>query len=149
MRGSSRGVQGNFGREAGLESAQVCEDVSSHGRGDNPGDEIACMKQQTGPLVTVIVSCFGQLEYTRYCAPSVLRQSRQPVELLFLDCDSMDGMAEYLEGFAAASAARVWGRKVSGDFYVRGQSSDLRKRRDSHETAGSTRAHSVPELHHG
>ena len=58
-------------------------------------------------LVSIIVSCCGQLEYTRYCAPSVLRYSRQPCEILFLDCDSMDGTAEYLDGFAAAAPVRV------------------------------------------
>jgi GT2 family glycosyltransferase len=58
-------------------------------------------------LVTVVVACCGQLEYTRFCAPSVLRYSRPPFEVVFLDCDSLDGTAEYLEGFAAAAPMRV------------------------------------------
>jgi hypothetical protein len=58
-------------------------------------------------LVTVLVSCCGQLEYTRYCAPSVLRFSRAPVELMFLDCDSFDGTADYLDGFMGAAAVKV------------------------------------------
>ncbi len=43
------------------------------------------------PLVTVLVSCCGQLEFTRLCVPSLLRFSRQPYELFFLDSDSLDG----------------------------------------------------------
>jgi Glycosyltransferase like family 2 len=66
-------------------------------------------------LVTVIVSCCGQLEYTRLCAPSLLRYSRQPFELLFLDCDSLDGTSEYLEGLAAGSPARIEIAHVSAD----------------------------------
>jgi hypothetical protein len=69
--------------------------------------ETAFMTARSGALATVIVSCCGQLEYTRFCAPSVSRHSRQPVEVVFLDCDSMDGTAEYLEGFAAAAPFRI------------------------------------------
>jgi hypothetical protein len=54
-----------------------------------------------------LVTYCGQLEYTRICAPSLLRYSRPPYELLFLDCDSLDGTAEYLDGFPAAAPVKV------------------------------------------
>jgi glycosyltransferase involved in cell wall biosynthesis len=62
---------------------------------------------KTDRLVTVLVSCCGQLEYTRLCVPSLLRHSRQPFELIFLDCDSLDGTAEYLDGVAGAAPVRI------------------------------------------
>ena len=54
-------------------------------------------------LVSIIIPCCGQLEYTRLCVPSVLRYSRDPFELIFIDIGSLDGTAEYLEGIAAAA----------------------------------------------
>ncbi len=71
------------------------------------GNTLGQGMRPAGGLVTILVTCCGQLEYTRYCAPSLLRCSRQPFELLFLDCDSLDGTAEYLEGFAAAAPVKV------------------------------------------
>src|SRR5450631_2902490 len=58
-------------------------------------------------LVTVLVACCGQLEYTRLCVASLLRFSRQPYELFFLDSDSLDGTKEYLAGVAIAGPVRV------------------------------------------
>ncbi len=61
-----------------------------------------------GPgLVSLLIPCCGQLEYTRLCVPSVLKHSRPPFELLFLDIGSLDGTAEYLAGVAAAASVRV------------------------------------------
>jgi GT2 family glycosyltransferase len=73
------------------------------GRGSLPG------------LVSILIPCFGQLEYTRLCVPSVLRHSQPPYELLFLDGDSLDGTVEYLAGVAAAAAVRVEVRRFPGD----------------------------------
>jgi GT2 family glycosyltransferase len=70
---------------------------------------------KTDALATVIVSCCGQLEYTRLCVPSLLRFTRQPYELLFLDSDSRDGTAEYLEGLAAAAPAPMEVARVPAD----------------------------------
>src|SRR5260370_33339665 len=70
---------------------------------------------KTDSLVTILVACCGQLEYTRFCAPSLLGYSRQPFELVFLDCDSLDGTAEYLEGFAAAAPVRVEVTRVAAE----------------------------------
>ena len=70
---------------------------------------------KTDSLATVIVSCCGQLEYTRLCVPSLLRFTRQPYELLFLDSDSRDGTAEYLEGLAASAPVPVEIARVPAD----------------------------------
>jgi GT2 family glycosyltransferase len=58
-------------------------------------------------LVSVVVPCGGQLEYTRLCALSLLRHSRRPCDLIFLDVASLDGTSEYLAGVAAAAPLRV------------------------------------------
>ena len=60
-----------------------------------------------GVLVSILVPCCGMLEYTKLCVPSVLRHSRSPIELIFLDIGSLDGTAEYLAGIKAASSNRV------------------------------------------
>jgi GT2 family glycosyltransferase len=58
-------------------------------------------------LVSIVVPCCGQLEYTKMCVPSLLRHSRQPFELIFIDIGSLDGTAEYLAGVAAAAHVHV------------------------------------------
>src|SRR5262245_35236119 len=49
-------------------------------------------------LVSILMPCCGMLEYTKLCVPSLLRHSRQPYEIIFLDIGSLDGTAEYLAG---------------------------------------------------
>lgn len=66
-------------------------------------------------LVTIVVACCGQLEYTRLCVPGLLRHSRNPYELIFLDCGSLDGTTEYLAGLAAGVAVRVEVVRVPAD----------------------------------
>src|SRR6266516_104970 len=51
-------------------------------------------------LVSIVVPCCGMLEYTKLCVPSILKHSRPPYELIFLDIGSLDGTAEYLAGVA-------------------------------------------------
>jgi GT2 family glycosyltransferase len=63
--------------------------------------------RESARLVSVVVPCCGQLEHTRMCVPSLLRHSRRPCELIFLDVASLDGTAEYLAGVAAAAPVRV------------------------------------------
>lgn len=58
-------------------------------------------------LVSVVVLCCGQLEYTRLCAPSVLRFSRPPFEVVAVDSGALDGTAEYWSGVQAAAPCRV------------------------------------------
>ncbi len=58
-------------------------------------------------LVSVLVPCVGQLEYTRLLVPGLLRHTRPPFELIFLDIGSLDGTAEYLAGVAAAAGSQL------------------------------------------
>src|SRR5437764_6480252 len=58
-------------------------------------------------LVSIVVPCCGMLDYTKLCAPSVLRHSREPFELIFLDVGSLDGTAEYLAGLRDGPASRL------------------------------------------
>ncbi len=66
-------------------------------------------------LVSILVPCCGQLEYTQLCVPSLLRHSRAPCELVFLDIGSLDGTVEYLKGVAAAASLRVVVIRASTD----------------------------------
>jgi O-antigen biosynthesis protein len=59
------------------------------------------------PLVSIVIPCCGMLEYTKLCIPSVLRYSREPIELIFLDIGSLDGTAEYLAGLRDGLHGRV------------------------------------------
>jgi O-antigen biosynthesis protein len=58
-------------------------------------------------MVSIVMPCCGQLEYTRMSVPRVLRHSRPPFEVLFIDAGSLDGTSEYLDGVAAAAPVRV------------------------------------------
>src|SRR5438105_2546195 len=87
--------------------------ISQHGQagrtertGKVAPDQPASVLSPPG-LVSVLVACCGQLEYTRLCVPGLLRHSRTPFELIFLDLGSLDGTAEYLAGVAAAAPVRV------------------------------------------
>src|SRR5437660_873614 len=61
----------------------------------------------TTGLVSIVVPCCGMLEYTKLCVPSILKHSRPPFELIFLDIGSLDGTAEYLAGLQAGLAGRI------------------------------------------
>src|ERR1043166_5155135 len=54
----------------------------------------------TGTLVSIVIPCCGMLEYTQLCVASLLKHTRVPYELIFLDVGSLDGTAEYLAGLA-------------------------------------------------
>jgi GT2 family glycosyltransferase len=58
-------------------------------------------------LVSILIPCCGMLEYTKLCVPSVLKHSRPPFELIFVDIGSLDGTAEYLAGLKTALQLRV------------------------------------------
>ena len=62
------------------------------------------------PLVSIVMPCVGQLEYTKLAVPSVLKYSRQPFELIFLDIGSLDGTVEYLEGLKTTMFCRLFSR---------------------------------------
>jgi len=58
-------------------------------------------------LVSILIPCCGMLEYTKLCVSSVLRHTREPYELIFVDIGSLDGTAEYLAGVTAAARLRI------------------------------------------
>jgi GT2 family glycosyltransferase len=58
-------------------------------------------------LVSILIPCCGQLEYTKLCVPSVIRHSRTPFEIIFIDIGSLDGTSEYLAGVRAAVQGRI------------------------------------------
>jgi GT2 family glycosyltransferase len=61
----------------------------------------------TSGLVSIVIPCCGMIEYTRLCVPTVLKFSREPIELIFLDVGSLDGTAEYLAGLRDGLGGRV------------------------------------------
>src|SRR5450631_599862 len=61
---------------------------------------------QKAPLVSILVPCCGMLEYTKLCVPSVLKHSRPPFELIFIDIGSLDGTAEFLAGLQIGLAGQ-------------------------------------------
>jgi GT2 family glycosyltransferase len=69
-------------------------------------------------LVTIVVPCCGMIEYTKMCVPSLLRNTRPPFELTFLDVGSLDGTAEYLAGIKAACSIRVNILRTSTDLGI-------------------------------
>src|SRR5262245_41571781 len=58
-------------------------------------------------LVSIVIPCCGMLEYTKLCVPSVLKHSRMPFEIIFIDIGSLDGTAEYLAGLKTGLPVRV------------------------------------------
>ena len=58
-------------------------------------------------LVSIVIPCVGMLEYTKLCVPSILKHSRPPFELIFLDIGSLDGTAEYLAGLQAGLGTQL------------------------------------------
>jgi len=90
------------------EASAVSTKEKEHAFGDNRLSPVpANVTFASTGLVSVVVSCCGQLEFTRLCVPSLLRHCRNAYELLFLDVGSLDGTAEYLAGVKAAAPVRV------------------------------------------
>lgn len=58
-------------------------------------------------LVSILIPCCGMLEYTKLCVASVLKHSRSPYELIFLDIGSLDGTADFLAGIRMALSGVV------------------------------------------
>jgi O-antigen biosynthesis protein len=70
-------------------------------------------------LVSIVIPCCGQLEYTRWCVPSLLRHSRPPFELILVDVGSLDGTPEYLAGVSAAAPVRTEVVRSTAEFSFR------------------------------
>ena len=73
------------------------------------------MSQANPPAISVVIPCCGQLEYTRLCVSSLLRHSRTPYELVFVDLDSVDGTAEFLAGIVEAASVPIHVLRLSGN----------------------------------
>jgi O-antigen biosynthesis protein len=58
-------------------------------------------------LASILIPCCGQLEFTKLLVPSLIRNTRQPYELIFIDVGSLDGTAEYLAGLTAGTQIRT------------------------------------------
>jgi len=71
-----------------------------------PQEQLLSITSPPG-LASILIPCCGQLEYTKLCVPSLLKYTRQPYELIFLDVGSLDGTADYLAGVAAAAQVRI------------------------------------------
>ena len=77
-----------------------------------PEKKVAVVSAQA--LVSILVPCCGMLEYTKLCVASILRHSRPPIELIFLDIGSLDGTAEYLAGIKTCLTS-PYGRGIGGE----------------------------------
>jgi GT2 family glycosyltransferase len=58
-------------------------------------------------LVSILMPCCGQLEYTRLSVPRLMQYSRPRFDLLFVDAGSLDGTEDNLAGVVAAAPIRV------------------------------------------
>ncbi len=61
----------------------------------------------TAGLVSILIPCVGQLEYTKLLVPSIVKHTREPYELIFIDIGSLDGTKEYLAGIRDMARVRV------------------------------------------
>lgn len=71
-------------------------------------------------LTSIIILCYNQVEYTTACVRSILRHTREPVELIFVDNGSTDGTRNYLEDDDFCLRAIIAGFDVviAGDVFV-------------------------------
>jgi len=51
-----------------------------------------------GAVASIIIPCWDQLEFTRFCLASLVRHTRPPWELIVIDNGSTDGTGTYLAG---------------------------------------------------
>ncbi len=86
----------------------MSEVIVHHGNGGGKTAGASPISISAPPgLVSILIPCCGQLEYTKLCVPSVLKHSRPPFELIFIDIGSLDGTGEYLEGVKAAAQVLI------------------------------------------
>jgi GT2 family glycosyltransferase len=58
-------------------------------------------------LVSILIPCCGMVDYTKLLVPSLLRHTRMPFELIFIDIGSLDGTVDYLTGLHDGLAGKV------------------------------------------
>jgi glycosyltransferase involved in cell wall biosynthesis len=51
-----------------------------------------------GAVASIIIPCWDQLEFTRFCLAALVRHTRPPWELIVIDNGSTDGTGTYLAG---------------------------------------------------
>jgi GT2 family glycosyltransferase len=94
----------------GVSRTYADREVPAGGLAEQRGDSRIASRS-----VSVVVPCCGQLEYTRLCIPSLLRHSRAPYELIFVDVASLDGTTEYLAGVGTAARVPVTAVRIDRD----------------------------------
>ena len=58
-------------------------------------------------MTSIIIPCYGQLEFTRLCVYRVFATTDVPFELVFLDLCSIDGTKDFIDGVRAVLPNRV------------------------------------------
>jgi O-antigen biosynthesis protein len=101
-----------------LENHALAARILEHDLGDLAADREASGVSTATKFISIVIPCFGQLEYTQLCVSSVLRYARQPYELIFVDVASLDGTAEYVAGLRAAASVRVELVQTNEDFGI-------------------------------
>lgn len=56
----------------------------------------------THPLTSIVILTRNQLDYTRQCVDGILRNTPEPIELVFVDNGSTDGTLDYLRSIDGA-----------------------------------------------
>ncbi|HHV61678.1 MAG TPA: glycosyltransferase [Firmicutes bacterium] len=64
------------------------------------GTEIGSFRPSTG-LVSIIILCHNQLDYTAQCVESIFKHTPEEIELIFVDNASTDRTPEYLSSLSA------------------------------------------------
>lgn len=85
-----------------LAGAEECFAFAAENDWDVRARQFMDMALGTFPMVSVIVLCYNQLDYTRTCVDSILQNTAYPnYELIMVDNASSDGTADYLRQLAS------------------------------------------------
>lgn len=79
---------------------QLCDDGRHEIHQDLSGTEICSPRASTG-LVSIIILCHNQLDYTTQCVESIFKHTPEEIELIFVDNGSSDRTPEYLNSLSA------------------------------------------------
>src|SRR5208337_2476024 len=72
-----------------------------------PGQRAVMAVNARDRLASIIIPCWNQLEFTRFCLPALVRHTRRPWELILIDNGSTDGTGIYLAGAQDVAPVRV------------------------------------------
>ena len=88
-----------------LEDAQSCMAFALENDWQYRVDSFERFAEQLFPKVSIIVLCYNQLDYTRQCVESILRNTAYAnYELVIVDNNSEDGTADYLRRMEASDS---------------------------------------------